>query len=88
MSPKYLKLAKAIENAPIIPPCMNSDPEAWFPNMAQGRSAEIVNARNLCRVCPVQKECLEYALGDPDLHGIWGGTTPRERSKLRVRALG
>jgi hypothetical protein len=34
--------------------------------------------------CPVRVECLEYALQDGDCfdHGIWGGTTPRERRKL------
>lgn len=40
----------------------------------------ITEARRLCRLCPVRKECLEYALGFPasDQHGVWAGLTPRQ----------
>ena len=40
----------------------------------------IATARNLCRSCPVQKECLEYALEFPpaDMHGVWAGLTSRQ----------
>jgi WhiB family redox-sensing transcriptional regulator len=40
-------------------------------------------ARAVCRRCPVNGECLNYALAEPDLEGIWAGTTARERSRLR-----
>ena len=79
----YEKLGEAIAEAPSIPPCMISDPEAWFPNQAQSASREIKNAKALCRTCPVQRECLTYALANPDLQGIWGGLTPKERLQLR-----
>lgn len=42
-------------------------------------------AKAVCRLCPVQRKCLEYAL-DPDNHvdaGIWGNTTEREREIIR-----
>ena len=81
----YEALGKAIENAPSIPPCMVSDPEAWFPHQAQSASKELRNAKKLCTTCPVQKECLTYALAHPDLQGIWGGLTPRERTRLRMK---
>jgi hypothetical protein len=32
--------------------------------------------------CPVQAECLVFALRTRQLHGIWGGTTERERYQL------
>jgi hypothetical protein len=39
--------------------------------------------RVLCAGCPVRQECLEVALADPELVGLWGGTTDAERRVLR-----
>jgi WhiB family redox-sensing transcriptional regulator len=41
-------------------------------------------AKVLCRTCPVQAECLAYALGDVTVKGIWGGTTTTEREQMRA----
>ena len=40
----------------------------------------ITQARAICKSCPVQKECLEYALEFPpaDMHGVWAGMTSRQ----------
>ena len=81
----YLELGNAIQRARSIPPCMGSDPDAWFPELHQANAREVKVAKNLCGQCPVQKECLIYAMGNPELQGIWGGLTPRERSVLRPR---
>ena len=44
-------------------------------------------ARALCRVCPVQRECLEHSLATSEPHGIWGGLNELERRRLlRKRA--
>ena len=40
----------------------------------------------VCELCPVQRQCLEYALGRPELVGCWGGTDELERRTLRQRA--
>ena len=40
-------------------------------------------AKQLCARCPVRLHCLRYALADPDLVGYWGGTSERERRRLR-----
>ncbi len=40
----------------------------------------------LCAVCPVVGACEDYALADPDLDGVWAGTTGRERRALRRKA--
>ena len=40
-------------------------------------------AREMCARCPVRPECLEYALENKEMHGIWGGTSEGERRKLR-----
>jgi WhiB family redox-sensing transcriptional regulator len=44
------------------------------------------NAIAVCTSCPVRTECLNYALDDPSLKGVWGATSARERSRLRQQA--
>jgi WhiB family redox-sensing transcriptional regulator len=39
-------------------------------------------AIRICGTCPVQKECLKWAL-EHELHGIWGGTTEHARERMR-----
>jgi WhiB family redox-sensing transcriptional regulator len=43
----------------------------------------LAKAQALCEICPVRQECLEVALVDPDLVGLWGGTTELERRGMR-----
>lgn len=63
--------------------CAQVDPEIFFPS--RGDSRITVTAKQVCGRCPIQCECLEWALepGQSDLYGVWGGATPRERQKLR-----
>jgi WhiB family redox-sensing transcriptional regulator len=42
-------------------------------------------ARDLCRSCPVQPQCLEYSLEVAESHGIWGGLNELERKRLLRR---
>ncbi len=42
--------------------------------------------RALCEGCRVRQECLEFALADTDITGLWGGTTDAERREL-LRAV-
>lgn len=39
-------------------------------------------AKEICRTCVVQKECLDYALSIREPHGIWGGLNEAERRQL------
>lgn len=41
-------------------------------------------AKRICAGCPVQQECLNWALHH-ERYGIWGGTNPREREILRIK---
>ena len=36
-------------------------------------------ARAICGGCPVRDECYEFAMGDPDLMGVWAGFMAKER---------
>ena len=47
----------------------------------RGESAE--PAKAICSTCPVVDECRDFALDSGEKHGIWGGTSERERRVLR-----
>jgi WhiB family redox-sensing transcriptional regulator len=55
------------------------DRGAWF---SDDRAAA-QRAKAVCRACPVRSECLSFALSTGPHDGIWGGTTPYERRRLR-----
>lgn len=60
--------------------CAQTDPTIFFPEV--GESAQ--QAKAICGHCPLQAQCLAEALDDPSLYGVWGGTTERERVRMRV----
>jgi hypothetical protein len=60
--------------------CQNVDPETFFPAPSEPADAALA----LCRSCDVQGACLAWALEVGDCHGVWGGTTPRERRAMLV----
>lgn len=42
-------------------------------------------AKQICRICPSQPDCLQWALGTAEAEGVWGGLTADERRILRRR---
>ena len=50
-----------------------------------GRGESAGPARQVCAACPVRQPCLDYAITNRIVHGIWGGLTERERRALRSR---
>lgn len=67
--------------------CQDADPALFFPS-GHGSDAEtmIESAKNLCRHCPVRRECLAHAIRHSETEGIWGGFTMGERRRLREHA--
>jgi WhiB family redox-sensing transcriptional regulator len=62
--------------------CVGHDPDLWFtPGEIDDPGPR--QAIAICRTCPVLDSCLQYALGQPGLHGIWGGTTAVQRTRRR-----
>ena len=61
--------------------CAETDPEAFFPEKG-GSTRE---AKRVCTGCTVRAECLEFALGNDERFGIWGGLSERERRRLRLQ---
>jgi WhiB family redox-sensing transcriptional regulator len=60
--------------------CRDEDSALFFPSLG----GNPVKARVICSICPVREECLDYALPQADLSGIWGGTSAKQRQKLRT----
>lgn len=62
--------------------CRGFNPETWFPDYGTGTP---IAAKRICRHCEVKDACLESALCHDEAFGIWGGMTPRERNKIKIR---
>jgi len=59
--------------------CAEVDPELFHPESG----APNRDAKRVCAGCEVRVECLAYALAHRERFGVWGGTTERERRRLR-----
>ena len=64
--------------------CVDVDPEIFFPEDYLDVK-HLTMVREICNSCPIIASCLEYAVKDPSIEGIWAGTTPRQRLKIRSR---
>jgi WhiB family transcriptional regulator, redox-sensing transcriptional regulator len=65
--------------------CRGHDPEQFFPE--PGEQTKAAEAKAVCASCQVRDHCLDLAVKaagglDAD-HGVFGGTLPAERSRLR-----
>lgn len=58
--------------------CRFEPPKTFFPS--DGVGVEV--AKRICETCPVQEPCLEYALTNRIDHGVWGGTSERQRRRI------
>ena len=61
--------------------CRELSPSIFFPS--DGVGVEV--ARRICADCPVKAPCLEYAMSNHIDHGVWGGTSERERRRIARR---
>jgi len=64
--------------------CRGADPNLFFPG--RGESTHIAKA--MCRRCPVMLECRDYSLTIPDLRGVFGGLSEKERKLFRRNVNG
>lgn len=56
----------------------------FMPEGSNGLSPEAHAIRRMCHACPCQEPCLEWALRHEPF-GWWGGTTERERRRIRQK---
>jgi WhiB family transcriptional regulator, redox-sensing transcriptional regulator len=61
--------------------CYGLDPELFHPE----RGASTSNARAVCAACAVRPDCLRWAITNHEHFGVWGGTSERERRRIRHR---
>jgi WhiB family transcriptional regulator, redox-sensing transcriptional regulator len=65
--------------------CQDLGPERFFPE--SGEHTKAAEAKAICGSCQVRDQCLELAVkaagGIVHDHGVFGGTLPAERSRLR-----
>jgi WhiB family redox-sensing transcriptional regulator len=63
--------------------CPSADPEIFHPKRGDVITSKM--AKKICSSCPVEDQCLAYAL-EKDLDwGIWGGKSASERKAIRAR---
>lgn len=60
--------------------CRDADIDLFFSSHDEEQRA----ALELCRSCPVQADCLRYALENGEMYGIWGGMRESDR-RARIR---
>jgi WhiB family redox-sensing transcriptional regulator len=63
--------------------CTEVNPDLFF--AGKGEAATTRAAKRFCQQCEVRKQCLEYALTNRGIAGVWGGTTERDRQELKRR---
>ncbi len=61
--------------------CRQFPATTFFPS--DGVGVEV--ARRICANCESKEPCLEYALANHIDHGVWGGTSERERRRINRR---
>lgn len=73
------------------PNCATTDPEIFYSQETYNPgSLRVVastyrnerEAKQVCKECPLIMQCLEFAMDNHEM-GIWGGTTERDRQRLR-----
>jgi len=62
--------------------CLTADPELFFAT----HKIDVERAKDICRKCPVIRECLMNALGQSNQHGVAGGLSESERKALKRKA--
>jgi WhiB family transcriptional regulator, redox-sensing transcriptional regulator len=63
--------------------CLEHPEVSWFPNQGDKGAAAIA----VCHRCLVRSECLALALREGLTFGIFGGTTPEQRRKMRLAGV-
>lgn len=58
--------------------CRGIDPNLFYST----ESEDIERAIGVCATCEVVDKCLDYALDTRQDHGVWGGTSEKDRRAI------
>lgn len=61
--------------------CRHASGVDFFPDESYNRKAP--EAIAVCNVCPVKRDCLNFAMTNGIDHGIWGGTNGNQRKRMK-----
>lgn len=62
--------------------CKKLSQDFFFPPLdAPSPNNYYAIGKYVCRGCKVWQDCLEYAEGNEEVWGLWGGLTPQERKR-------
>lgn len=81
MFPKFFEKAR----------CKNYSTDIFYPEKYNQRKFPpkiYKSAKNICAKCPIQLQCLEYALENGEIFGVWGGKSPPERKTMFIKLYG
>ena len=82
-APKPLDLVGALYmDKALCRPGVAPEGVTWFPERGDDGSA-VRKAKAVCVRCPVRQRCLDYAIANNELFGVWAGTTPNKRREMR-----
>lgn len=59
--------------------CIGKETRWFYPE----RGGATKECKDFCSGCEVRNECFSFAIFHIEKHGIWGGTSERERRKYR-----
>lgn len=66
--------------------CLDLDPELFFPvSWAKTHETTMAEGKAICAVCPVRRQCLDFAIDTHQEYGLWGGMDAQERRRERRR---
>ena len=71
-NPEWMKSAR----------CRETDPEIFYPERGSGATVA-TQAYRICAGCEVRVQCLQYAVDNKEVFGIWGGLNEKARRKLK-----
>lgn len=63
--------------------CTTYSTDIFYPE--EYEEADVAQAKSICNNCWIKDKCLAYALSINEKEGVWGGTTPIERKRIRRR---
>lgn len=58
--------------------CAGSDVELFYSE----RPTDVTAALQVCQDCPVRQACLDTAMAERELFGVWGGTDGAYRRRI------